>query len=107
LGFLEEIDVSGDPIEGYAKLLMNFTTYGVGCDNNTLSDSYIRIAKKMKADGLIFNQLFGCHSISNCYTMLREKTRRLELPTTVINFNKIDENVEQLKTRLGAFMEMF
>lgn len=107
LGFLEEIDVTGDPIEGYAKFLMNFTVNGVGCDNNTLTDSYIRVAKKLKADGLIFNQLFGCHSISNCYTMLREKLRRLEIPSIVLNFNKIGDGIEQVKTRLETFMTFF
>jgi benzoyl-CoA reductase/2-hydroxyglutaryl-CoA dehydratase subunit BcrC/BadD/HgdB len=106
LGYLEEIDLSGDPIEGYAKFQLNTSTIGIGCDNTTITDSYIRIAKKLKVDGIIFNQVFGCHSFSNCYTLLKDKTRRLEMPTTVINFNKIGENVEQVKTRLGAFIEM-
>ncbi|MEJ2249486.1 MAG: 2-hydroxyacyl-CoA dehydratase family protein [Candidatus Lokiarchaeota archaeon] len=110
LGFLEEIDVSpsSDPVEEYAKYLMNITTKGVGCDQESLTDSYVNGAKRLEVDGLIFNQVFGCHSISNCYSMLRNKIRNeLEIPTTVINFNKIGENVEQVKTRLGAFMEMF
>ena len=97
-----------DPIEGYAKLLMNFTNKGVGCDQETLTNSYIRVAKKMDVDGLIFLQLFGCHSISNCYQMLRQKiTTQLEIPSTMITFDRIGDNVGQVKTRLGAFMEMF
>ncbi len=110
LKLLEEIPVSShlNPVEEYARFLLNATESGIGCDNDTLTDSYLRVAKKLNADGLIFFQLFGCHSISNCYTMLREKVRReLEIPTTAITFNKIGENVEQVKTRLGAFMEMF
>ena len=110
LCLLEEINVSrnSNPIEEYAKYLQKVTSRGVGCDNDTLTNSYLRNAEQMKADGLIFIQLFGCHSISNCYTMLREKIRRkLEIPTTALTFNKIGENVEQVKTRLGAFMEMF
>ncbi len=110
LGILESVEVYtySDPIEAYAKFLTNFTENGVGCDQNTLTDSYIRIAKKMNVDGLVFIQVFGCHSISNCYNMLREKIRaELEIPSTVLNFNKIGENIEQVKTRLGAFMEMF
>jgi len=40
--------------------------------------------------------------------MLREKVRReLEIPMTAITFNKIGESIDQMKTRLGAFMEMF
>jgi len=106
VGLLDEIDIEKDPIEGYAEFLMNHSAKGIGCDNNTLTDSYIRIAKKLKVDGIIFNQIFGCHSVSNCYTLLKDKTRRLEIPTTVINFNKIGEGTEQVKTRLSAFLEM-
>jgi benzoyl-CoA reductase/2-hydroxyglutaryl-CoA dehydratase subunit BcrC/BadD/HgdB len=107
---LEEIPISNhlDPVEGYAQFLSNATETGIGCDNDKLTDSYVRMAKNLNADGLVFFQLFGCHSVSNCYTMLREKIRReLEIPITAITFNKIGENVEQVKTRLGAFMEMF
>jgi len=110
LKLLEEIPVSKhlNPVEEYARFLSNATETGIGCDNDKLTDSYLRMAKNLKADGLVFFQLFGCHSISNCYAMLRQKIRReLEIPTTAITFNKIGENVEQVKTRLGAFMEMF
>ena len=110
LGFLEEIDMSpsSNPVEEYANYLMNITTNRLGCDQEALTDSYIEGAKKLNVDGLIFNQVFGCHSVSNCYAMLRKKIRtELEIPTTVITFNKIGENLEQIKTRLGAFMEMF
>ncbi len=87
---------------------MNATETGIGCDNDKLTDSYLRVARDLNVDGMVFFQLFGCHSISNCYTMLREKVRReLEIPTTAITFNKIGESIDQMKTRLGAFMEMF
>ena len=108
--FSEEIPVANhlNPVEEYARFLLNATESGIGCDNDTLTDSYLRVAKKLNADGLVFFQLFGCHSISNCYTMLREKVRReLEIPTTAITFNKIGDSLFQMKTRLGAFMEMF
>ncbi|MFX0104231.1 MAG: 2-hydroxyacyl-CoA dehydratase [Candidatus Hodarchaeota archaeon] len=107
---LEEIPISkiSDPVEAYAHYLMNATKNGIGCDNDTLTDSYLRMAKNLKADGLVFIQVFGCHSISNCYAMLKDKLRReLEIPSIALNFNKIGENIEQVKTRLGAFMEMF
>ncbi|MFX1419907.1 MAG: 2-hydroxyacyl-CoA dehydratase [Promethearchaeota archaeon] len=107
---LEDIPINkiSDPVEAYAHYLMNATVNGIGCDNDALSNSYMRIAKKLNADGLVFIQLFGCHSISNCFTMLKEKIRReMEIPCIALNFNKIGENVEQVKTRLGAFMEMF
>jgi benzoyl-CoA reductase/2-hydroxyglutaryl-CoA dehydratase subunit BcrC/BadD/HgdB len=110
LKLLEEIPVSknSNPVEEYAKFLLCATTRGIGYDQEALTDSYIETAKALNVDGLVFNQIFGCHSISNCYSLLRKKIRnKLEIPTTAINFNKIGDNVEQVKTRLGAFMEMF
>ncbi|MBY9007958.1 MAG: 2-hydroxyacyl-CoA dehydratase [Candidatus Lokiarchaeota archaeon] len=107
---LEEIHVSNssDPIEDYAKFLMNITKEGIGYDQNSLTDNYMKSAKELNVDGIIFNQVYGCHSIANCYTLLKNKIRRkLEIPTTVINFNKIGENIEQTRTRLEAFMELF
>ncbi|MFW9899114.1 MAG: 2-hydroxyacyl-CoA dehydratase family protein [Candidatus Thorarchaeota archaeon] len=108
LGFLEEIPISNNsnPIEKYAHFIMNASSNYMGCDNETLTNSYLGIAKKLNVDGLVFTQLFGCHSVSNCYKLLRDKLRREEIPSTALTFNKIGENVEQVKTRLGAFMEM-
>jgi benzoyl-CoA reductase/2-hydroxyglutaryl-CoA dehydratase subunit BcrC/BadD/HgdB len=110
LMMLEDIPINrkSDPIEAYAEYLMNMTSNGIGCDNDTLTNSYLRLARELNADGLVFVQLFGCHSISNCYATLKKKVRReLEIPSIALTFNKIGENVEQVKTRLGAFMEMF
>jgi benzoyl-CoA reductase/2-hydroxyglutaryl-CoA dehydratase subunit BcrC/BadD/HgdB len=110
LRFLDDIPISNrtDPVEAYAQFLMNVTENGIGCDNDTLTDSYVRLAKNLKADGLVFVQVFGCHSVSNCYAMLKEKIRReLEIPSIALNFNKMGENIEQVRTRLGAFMEMY
>ena len=110
LRLLDDIPITSkkDPIEAYANFVMNATENGIGCDNNVLTDSYIRVAKNLGADGLVFNQLFGCHSISNCYRLLKDKIRRdLEIPSMYYTFNRIGENVEQVSTRLGAFMEMF
>ncbi|TFG23139.1 MAG: 2-hydroxyacyl-CoA dehydratase [Promethearchaeota archaeon] len=109
LRFLEDIPISNrrDPIEAYAYFLADITENGIGCDNDILTDSYIRVAKNLGADGLVFNQLFGCHSVSNCYRLLKDKIRKdLEIPSMYYTFNRIGENVEQISTRLGAFMEM-
>jgi benzoyl-CoA reductase/2-hydroxyglutaryl-CoA dehydratase subunit BcrC/BadD/HgdB len=110
LKFLDDIPISSrsDPIEAYAYFLSNITENGIGCDNNVLTNSYMRVAKNLNADGLVFNSLFGCHSVSNCYLMLKDKIRRdLEIPSISLTFNRIGDNIEQVTTRLGAFMEMF
>jgi benzoyl-CoA reductase/2-hydroxyglutaryl-CoA dehydratase subunit BcrC/BadD/HgdB len=110
LGLLEEIPVSedSDPIEDYARFLLDASTRGLGCDSDNLTTSYIKAAKRMQIDGFIFNKVFGCTSLSNIYSTLKDKIQDdLELPAIVIDFRKIGENVEQVKSRLIPFMAKF
>ncbi|NHJ22009.1 MAG: 2-hydroxyacyl-CoA dehydratase, partial [Candidatus Lokiarchaeota archaeon] len=108
LGFLEEISISNhsDPIEEYARFLLNASGRGIGCDDENMTSSYLLAAEKMNIDGLIFNQVFGCPSLSKTYDKLKEKLKsELGIPAIVINFKKIGENIEQAKTRMEPFME--
>ena len=108
LGFLEEIPIStrSDPIEEYAHFLLNASGKGIGCNDENMTNSYLAAAEKMNIDGLIFNQVFGCPSISKSYDTLKEKLKsELDIPAMVINFKKIGENIEQVKTRVEPFME--
>jgi benzoyl-CoA reductase/2-hydroxyglutaryl-CoA dehydratase subunit BcrC/BadD/HgdB len=108
LGFLEEISISNrsDPIEEYARFLLNASAKGIGCNDENMTSSYLSTAEKMNIDGLIFNQVFGCPSISKTYDKLKEQLKsELDIPAIVINFKKIGENLEQVKTRVEPFME--
>ncbi|TFG16959.1 MAG: 2-hydroxyacyl-CoA dehydratase [Promethearchaeota archaeon] len=108
LGLLEEIPVSkdSDPIENYAKFLLDASTKGIGCDNENLANSYLNAAKKMEIDGLIFNQVYGCPAMSNIYESLKKRVEtELNLPSIVIKFKKIGENIEQIENRLKPFVE--
>ena len=108
LGFLEEIPISNhsSPIEEYARFLLNASAKGIGCDDENLTNSYLTVAEKMDIDGLIFNQVFGCPSISKTYDKLKERLKSdLDIPAIVINFKKIGENIEQVKNSVEPFME--
>ncbi len=108
LGFLEEIPISNqsDPIEEYARFLLNASAKGIGCDDENMTNSYLTVAEKMNIDGLIFNQVFGCPSISKTYDKLKERLKsELGIPAIVINFKKIGENIEQVKNSVEPFME--
>lgn len=110
LGLLEEIPVSNssDPIEEYARFLLHASNKGIGCDSENLINSYIRVGKDMEIDGFIFNQVYGCHSLSNTYSTLQEKIKNeLSIPAIVISFKKIGEDVEQIKNKLTFFMDKF
>jgi benzoyl-CoA reductase/2-hydroxyglutaryl-CoA dehydratase subunit BcrC/BadD/HgdB len=108
LGFLEEIPISkhSSPIEEYARFLLNASAKGIGCDDENMTNSYLTVAEKMDIDGLIFNQVFGCPSISKTYNKLKERLKsELDIPAIVINFKKIGENIEQVKNSVEPFME--
>ena len=108
LGFLEEIPISqkSDPIEEYARFLLNASTKGIGCDDENMTNSYLKAAENMNIDGLIFNQVYGCPSISKTYERLKEKLKaEFNIPAIVINFKKIGDNIEQVRKPLIPFME--
>ena len=109
-GLLEEIPVSNraDPIESYARFLLNASNKGLGCDKENLTRSYIEKAKDLNVDGIIFNQVYGCSSISNLYNSIREAiNEEIEIPTTVIKFKRIGENILEVKDSLGNFIKQF
>ena len=108
LGFLEEIPIShkSDPIEEYARFLLNASTKGIGCDDENMTNSYLKAAENMNIDGLIINQVFGCSAISKTYEKLKEKLKtELGIPAIVINFKKIGDNIDQVKKSVEPFMD--
>jgi benzoyl-CoA reductase/2-hydroxyglutaryl-CoA dehydratase subunit BcrC/BadD/HgdB len=113
LGLLDEIPVSkdSDPTEDYARFLLNASNKGIQCLKNCdiLANSYSEYTKKHGFDGVIFNQVLDCHSnYSNCYELLKNKIRsELRKPTVVVRFKKIGENIEEVKTKLTSFMNLF
>ena len=109
-GLLEEIPVSSklDPIETYAKFLLDASNKGLGCDKEALTQSYVKAAKDLKIDGVIFNQVSGCPSISNVYNSILEKFNdELEIPAIIIKFKKIGEDLDEVKGKLANFMNKF
>ncbi|MHA1296961.1 MAG: 2-hydroxyacyl-CoA dehydratase [Promethearchaeota archaeon] len=109
-GLLEEIPVSNkiDPIEEYARFLLNSSRKGIGCDDKNLTDSCLKAAREFNIDGIIFNRVFGCSSLSNIYDSIIEKSKKeLGIPAITINFSRIGENIEDAKNRLRNFMELF
>ncbi len=109
-GLLEEIPVSSklDPIGAYAKFLLDASNKGLGCDKEALTHSYIKAAKDLKIDGVIFNQVSGCPSISNIYNSIMEKfNNEIGIPAIVIKFKKIGEDLDEVKGELTKFMNNF
>ncbi|MFX1379714.1 MAG: 2-hydroxyacyl-CoA dehydratase [Promethearchaeota archaeon] len=112
LGLLEEIPVSKDsnPVEEYARFLLNASNMGLLCLNNCemLINSYQKYIKRTKIDGVIINELVNCHLNSNCYALLKNNFRtNLRIPSISIKFKKIGEDLDLIKAKLASFMGLF
>ncbi|MHA1727108.1 MAG: 2-hydroxyacyl-CoA dehydratase [Promethearchaeota archaeon] len=105
LGYLSKIKTTGDMFENYADYLMN-TISGLGVNNEEHSDNILKFCLENGIDGVIYNQLFGCHSLTTSFSVLRKKLIQNDIPSTLINFNSIGENRGQVKTRIEALMEL-
>ncbi len=101
---LNPIDTSGDILKNYAKFLIQFEL--TWKDNTTLVDRYISVAKKYHLDGILFNNMYGCKSITPSLRLFKEKVQEFDLQLVDIGFQNIGDNLEQTKTRIGAVLEI-
>jgi benzoyl-CoA reductase/2-hydroxyglutaryl-CoA dehydratase subunit BcrC/BadD/HgdB len=105
LKILYKIEVNGgDMLKTYANALISFETAWM--DNTTLVDRYISVASKYKVDGILFNSIYGCKSITPSLKLFKEKLQEANLALVDIGFQNVGDNYEQLKTRIGAVLEI-
>ncbi len=101
---LEPIEIQGDIFQNYAKCLLKFESVWV--DNTSLVKRYLEVASQFKIDAIIFNNMYGCKSISPSLILFKEHLQNANLPLVDIGFQNIGDSYEQLKTRIGAVLEM-
>jgi benzoyl-CoA reductase/2-hydroxyglutaryl-CoA dehydratase subunit BcrC/BadD/HgdB len=101
------VKTTGNLVRNYAEHLMHFQ-HGFGFNNEEMGNNIIDVAQRMKVDGIIFNEVFGCRSMCTGHRMLKDLIRQkgLELPVNVITFNNIGDSIGQVKTRVSAMVEM-
>ena len=105
LRILDKIDVDGsDMINNYARYLMGFES--TWFDNTSLVDRYIAVASKYKVDGILFNNLYGCKSITPSLKLFKTRLQETNLALVDIGFQNVGDSYEQLKTRIGAILEI-
>lgn len=105
LGFLDDIALGGDMIRNYADHCLHVSDC-TGCSSVEMQDSFLKLVRAIGADAVIYNQTFGCRDMSACFRYYKEKLRELDIPVALINFTRIGEGLEQVKTRVQALMEM-
>ncbi|MHA1360024.1 MAG: 2-hydroxyacyl-CoA dehydratase [Candidatus Helarchaeota archaeon] len=101
---LEPIETEGDILRNYAQNLLQFEA--VWMDNTSLVERYTSIALKYNLDGILFNSAYGCKSITPSLRLFKERLQDSELTLIDIGFQNIGDSYEQLKTRIGAAIEI-
>lgn len=103
-GMLEPIAPTGDLLQNYGNYLLN--SHNCWSRGTTVVDAWIKLAKELRVDGVIFNKLIGCTTLTPAYRLFKDRIADTGLPSTVIDFNRIGENLTQLKNKLAGFIEL-
>ncbi|MHA1648916.1 MAG: 2-hydroxyacyl-CoA dehydratase family protein [Candidatus Helarchaeota archaeon] len=103
-GMLEPIKTEGDIIRNYCDYLLK--SHNAWKDNKTIVTSWLKTAQELKVDGIIFNKLIGCTSITPAYRLFKDRVQATGIPFIDIDFNRIGENLAQLKNKLASFIEL-
>ncbi|MHA1384181.1 MAG: 2-hydroxyacyl-CoA dehydratase family protein [Candidatus Helarchaeota archaeon] len=104
LGLLKPIKETGNLLENYANFLLNFA--GVFMNNDILTENALDAVRSYNLNGVIFNSVYGCKSLTPASRILKDKLRNIDVPMLDLSFQNLDENIGQFKTRIGAFIEM-
>ncbi len=98
------IKISGDMIENYAKYLL-YLNIQKGIQD--LIDVWMSIAKRIQADAILFSHVWGCRFTTPAFRKMKDRvTEELEIPIIPLDFYSPGDNIGQIKTRIGAFIEM-
>jgi benzoyl-CoA reductase/2-hydroxyglutaryl-CoA dehydratase subunit BcrC/BadD/HgdB len=104
IGFL--VDETIDPIDALTNKYLN-----IACSCMTPNDNRIKLLSELmdeyKVDGVIDIILQACHTYNvETYTVKEFVTKEKNLPYLSIETDYSQTDIGQLKTRIGAFMEM-
>ena len=91
-------------IENYAKYLL-YLNIQEGIQD--LIDVWMGIAKRIQADAILFSHVWGCRFTTPAFRKMKDRvTEELEIPIIPLDFYSPGDNIGQIKTRIGAFIEM-
>jgi benzoyl-CoA reductase/2-hydroxyglutaryl-CoA dehydratase subunit BcrC/BadD/HgdB len=102
----ELVDETLDPIDGIAKKYLN-TPCSVMSNNQDRLDKLSELITRFKADGVVDVVLQACHTYNvESFSVKRHVNEKHNLPYMALETDYASSDVGQLKTRLGAFIEM-
>ncbi|HHX69749.1 MAG: double-cubane-cluster-containing anaerobic reductase [Miniphocaeibacter sp.] len=104
------VDESGENIDEMVENLAERYLGHINCacftPNKSRIDDIIRLAKEYKADGVIDVNLKFCNIYDTEGYFVEKAMAEEGIPCIGIETDYTDEDAEQLKTRIGAFIEM-
>ena len=107
--FENPVDESGKTLDEMVQNIAN-RYMGINCacftPNTARADDVIRLAKDSKADGVIDVNLMFCQTYDIEGRSLEERCKAEGIPFLGIETDYTDNDAQQLKTRIGAFIEM-
>jgi benzoyl-CoA reductase/2-hydroxyglutaryl-CoA dehydratase subunit BcrC/BadD/HgdB len=74
--------------------------------NTERLDDIIRMARQLRADGVIHYNLQFCHTYANEAVQVDRALEKADIPLLRVETDYSDEDAGQLKTRIDAFLEM-
>ena len=103
------VDESGKDLDEMVQNIAN-RYMGINCacftPNTARFVDVVRLAKESKADGVIDVSLMFCQTYDIEGRALEEKCKAEGIPFLGIETDYTDNDAQQLKTRIGAFIEM-
>jgi benzoyl-CoA reductase/2-hydroxyglutaryl-CoA dehydratase subunit BcrC/BadD/HgdB len=102
----EMVDETMDPIDAITRKYLN-TPCSVMSVNNHRLEKLTELMTRFKADGVVDVVLQACHTYNvETYSVKRHVNEKMGKPYIAIETDYSQSDVGQLKTRLGAFIEM-
>ena len=100
----------GETLDEMVQHLTERYLGGINCacftPNKARIDDIIRLAKEYKADGVIDLNLKFCNIYDTEGFFVEKELQKANIPCLGLETDYTDEDAEQLKTRIGAFIEM-
>ncbi len=98
------IKTTGDMVENYAKNLLDINIKNGIFD---LIETWMGVAKRVQADAILFSHVWGCRFTTPAFRKMKELVQdELGIPIIPLDFYSPGDNVGQIQTRIGAFIEM-
>jgi bcr-type benzoyl-CoA reductase subunit C len=103
-----DVRESGDPLEGLAKQWQDVKGFSLAYEKEKYRSKILKETKeKTGADGVVFCMMKFCDPEEFDYPIVKKELEAAKVPLLQIEIEQQMQSVEQIRTRLQSFSEMF